>query len=208
MQYLLFESNTPVNLPPSIRIALSDHNGTLTMGDIAALGYSRAAASRWTRLGLLERVAHGLYRLPGELPDTLHILLSRHPHLVASHGTALFLCGLAETAPERWTVTAPHGHEPPASVRAACQCFYAVPERLAVGLCRRRTPFGNEVPCHDAERALCDILRHRRRLDPELVVAALRNWAASPERDPARLARHASALGVADLVKSHVEALL
>lgn len=197
-----------MNLPTSITEALDAHNGLLTMRQIAALGHSRTVACRWVRLGLLERAAHGVYRLPGELSDTLYLLLSRHPQLVASHGTALFLCGLAESAPERWTVTAPHGHEPPASVRAACQCFYAKPDRLEIGLCRRSTPFGNEVRCHDAERALCDILRARRRLDAELVVVALRNWAASPDRDPARLARHAAALGVAGLVKSRVEALL
>ena len=185
-----------------------EHNGTLTMSDIAALGYSRAAASRWAKGGLLERAAHGVYQLPGGLSDGLYLLLARHPHLVASHGTSLYLWGLVETAPEHWSVTAPRGHEPPASVRAECQCFYSAPDRLAVGLCRRRTPFGNEVPCHDAERALCDIIRHRRRLDSEMVVSALRNWAAWPERNPARLARHAAALNVADLVKSRVEALL
>ena len=197
-----------MNLPSSISTALDAHNGLLTMRQIAALGYSRTAAGRWVKQGLLERAAHGVYRQPGELADTLFLLLLRHPRLVASHGTALFLWGLAESAPDRWTVTAPHGHEPPASVRAVCQCFYSAPARLGIGLCRRQTPFGNEVPCHDPERALCDILRARRRLDSELVVVALRNWAASPDRDPARLARHAAALGVADLVKSRVEALL
>ena len=72
----------------------------------------------------------------------------------------------------------------------------------------RRTPFGNEVRCYDAERTVCDLVRSRRRLDEELVLAGLRNWGASPGRDPARLARYARALGVFDRVKARVEVLL
>ena len=84
----------------------------------------------------------------------------------------------------------------------------AAKERLELGLCLRRTPFGNEVRCYDAERTVCDLVRSRRRLDEELVLAGLRNWGASPGRDPARLARYARALGVFDRVKTQVEVLL
>ena len=197
-----------MKLPSSIETALGANNGMLSMRQLSALGCSRTSAGRYVRAGLLERAGHGLYRRPSDLDDSLFALLFRSPALVASHGTALFLNGLAESAPERWSVTSSHGREPPPSVRAACLCFYVKPERLELGLCLRRTPFGNEVRCYDAERTVCDLVRSRRRLDEELVLAGLRNWGASPGRDPARLARYARALGVFDRVKAQVEVLL
>ena len=171
-----------MKLPSSIETALGANNGMLSMRQLSALGCSRTSAGRYVRAGLLERAGHGLYRRPSDLDDSLFALLFRNPALVASHGTALFLNGLAESAPERWSVTSSHGREPPPSVRAAC--------------------------CYDAERTVCDLVRSRRRLDEELVLAGLRNWGASPGRDPARLARYARALGVFDRVKAQVEVLL
>ena len=79
---------------------------------------------------------------------------------------------------------------------------------LEIGLETRKTPFGNEVRCYDAERTVCDLIRSRNRLDDELVVSGMRNWGASLARDPARLARHAKALGIFERVKSAVEVLL
>ena len=66
-------------------------------------------------------------------------------------------------------------------------------------------------PIRDYDQRLLEQARKEyeaRRLDEELVLAGLRNWGASPGRDPARLARYARALGVFDRVKAQVEVLL
>lgn len=197
-----------MNLPETIASGLVKGGGVLSMRQIAALGFSRTSASRYVRAGLLERAAHGLYKLPSEPGDGLFLLLSRNPALVASHETALFLNGLAESTPERWSVTAPRGHEPSRAIRGECVCFYVDARKTGLGSAFRRTPWGHAVRCYDAERTVCDLVRSRQRLDEQLVLAGLRNWAASPSRDPARLARYARELGVFAKVKSAVEVLL
>ena len=131
-----------MQLPKSIVSAFEKEGGFLSMRQLAALGVSRTSAGRYVRTGLLERVAHGLYKLPSGLDDSLFLLLSRNPALVASHETALFLNGLAEGAPEQWSVTAPRGHEPSRTVRRECMCFYVDAARVGLGAVRRVTPWG------------------------------------------------------------------
>lgn len=197
-----------MKLPPSLEAAIRKENGLLPMKRIAALGISRTSVSRYVKEGLLERISHGVYQKPGEVADTLFAMMFRNPTLIASHGTALWLVGLAETAPIRWTVTSSHDEEPSRSVRRSCQCFYVKRQVLEVGLELRKTPFGNEIRCYDAERTVCDLIRSRNRLDDELVVSGLRNWGGSPRRDPAKLARYATALGIFSRVRTAVEVLL
>ena len=67
--------------------------------------------------------------------------------------------------------------------------------------------FGNEVPCYDVERTICDIIRSRARLDDESVLAGLRNYATS-RKNLNRLAEYALRLGVAEKVKSTLEVAL
>ena len=195
-------------LPIAIRDSLRANNGVLSMRQIAALGYSRTAVGRYVQAGLLERCSRGLYQDPSVPEDSLFAILTRNPRLIASHETALWLDGLAESAPMQWTVTSSHEAEPSRLVRRDCACFYVKSDVLELGATLRKTPFGNEVRCYDAERTICDLVRSRRRLDEQIVLAGLRNWSASSARDPARLARYAAALGVFERVKSAVEVLL
>lgn len=197
-----------MNLPPHIAAALDSNNGILSMRQLLDLGCSRTMACRYAAAGLLKRMARGLYGRSWSTGDDLFAMMSKNRALVASHGTALYLNGLAETAPSRWSVTAPHDREPPPHVRSRCDCFYVSREHLEIGLTLLKTPFGNEIRCYDAERTVCDLIRSRRRLDEELVLSGIRNWGSSPGRDPARLARHAARLGVFDRVKTSVEVLL
>ena len=197
-----------MKLPSSIETALGANNGMLSMRQLSALGCSRTSAGRYVRAGLLERAGHGLYRRPSDLDDSLFALLFRNPALVASHGTALFLNGLAESAPERWSVTSSHGREPPPSVRAACLCFYVKPERLELGLCLRRTPFGNEVRCYDAERTICDVVRSRTRMDVETYVGAIRAYASSTKRNLPLLFKYARKMGIEKKVHEVLEVIV
>ena len=48
----------------------------------------------------------------------------------------------------------------------------------------------------------------RRRLDEEMVLAGLRNWSVSRNRNPAKLAKYAREMGVFDTLKAAMEVLL
>lgn len=68
--------------------------------------------------------------------------------------------------------------------------------------------WGNEVRCYNAERTICDLLRSRNRLDEEIVISAIKNYAASADKDLNLLAEYASQFGVEKVLKRYMEVLL
>lgn len=72
----------------------------------------------------------------------------------------------------------------------------------------RKTTLGNEVRCYNAERTICDLLRSRNRLDEEIVISAIKNYAASPDKNLNLLALYAPQFGIDKILKRYMEVLL
>lgn len=182
--------------------------GTITAAQARALGCSRASLAGWAARGRLERVAHGVYLLPEGMEDELFVLSLRSRRLVFSHETALFLNGLSERTPARHAATFPRSAVPREGVRDALRCHYVARELLDLGRSVRRTSFGNEVPCYDAERTICDLVRSRNKMDEETFLAGLRLYAARPDKDLGRLDAYARRFRVSRAVARCLEVLL
>ena len=72
-----------------------------------------------------------------------------------------------------------------------CNCYYVKPELHQLGAIDMKTTFGNVVQCYDAERTVCDLLRSRTRIDEETVIAAIKNYAESRNKDLNKLSEYA-----------------
>ena len=89
-----------------------------------------------------------------------------------------------------------------------CTCYYIKPELLTLGMVWKKTTFGNEVRCYDAERTICDLLRSRNRIDEETVISAIKKYAAFKDKDLHRLAAYAEKFRVSKILKQYMEVLL
>ncbi len=196
-----------MRLADSISEILAKQGGMLTSQDVSHCGLSRTMLQKYVENGLLEHRGRGVYVRPGEVEDELFFLSRQQPRLVFSHLTALFLHGLSDRTPLVNDVTIASDTTISAHMRNAVRCFYSPPDVVALGRTTVRTSFGNEVPCYDAERTICDIVRRRSRLDDESVLAGLRSYAMS-RKNLNRLAEYAQRLGVAEKVRSTLEVAL
>lgn len=183
-------------------------SGFVTVEKAAARGISRKLLSNWARGGKIQRVACGLYQLPSEVPDEMELLARRSRKLAFSHESALYLNGLAERCPVAYSVTIPSTATLPRFGGAPLKAYYVKDTLFGVGLEKRRTPTGCLVPCYNAERTICDILRSRSRVDEETIVAALRLFAAMPSKNLNRLADYARLFRVERLAHERLEVLL
>jgi len=143
------------------------------------LGFSRALLSKYVKEGLLERGRQGVYILPDSVHDDMYTLMLRSEKIVFFHDTALFLNGLSERTPFEHSVTIPSNSALSDTLMEECTCYYIKPELLTLGMVWKKTTFGNEVRCYDAERTICDLLRSRNRMDEETVISAIKNYAKS-----------------------------
>lgn len=95
-----------------LQLAAAQHGYFSTAQAAAAAGISRRALVDRVRRGVIERAAHGVYRLTGtpatEL-DSFYAFSVEAPSATFSHDTALELYGVSDVLPRTLHVTVPPG---------------------------------------------------------------------------------------------------
>lgn len=181
---------------------------TISIGQVLDLGLSRALLPFYAKQELLVRVKQGVYMLPTSIEDDLYTLSLRSRKIIFSHETALFLNNLSERTPFRHSVTIPSNSRLSKETLKQCKCYYIRPELHKLGLTYRKTTFGHIVSCYNSERTICDLLRSQSRCDSETVLAALKNFAAHPNKDLNLLVQYARQLRVFNQLTPYMEVLL
>jgi hypothetical protein len=105
-------------------------------------------------------------------------------------------------------MTIPSGWNSPLLTDKDMLFFYNRPKWMELGVCETNTPSGVKVKAYDAERTLCDCLRNIDKLDRDLVLSALKQYAKGNERDSAKILEYASMLKIRDMVYRYLEVLV
>jgi len=196
----------------TLPVALSEialrQGGMVTSRQAVRAGVSRQMMLIYVREGLLERVERGLFVTADGVVDDLLMLSFKVPDGVFSHGTALYLNGLTDRTPFEPTMTIDRECVLTGSLRKIVKNFYVSKELLELGRTMRQTPMGNAVVTYDCERTICDLIRSRKRLDDELVLDGLRQYAAMKDKNIAKLGEYAEALGILGELKRTMEVVL
>jgi len=187
---------------------LKKNNHIITTSQVVNLGFSKTLLTKYVKEGLLERVASGLYMMPDQAIDDMYTLSLRSEKIIFSHETALFLNQLSERTPFEHSVTIPSNTSLSKGVLEACICYYVKPNLHMLGMTEKITTFGNKVRCYNLERTVCDVLRSRNRLNEETVLSAVKQYAASNEKDLNMLAEYAGQFRVSKVLKQYLEVLL
>ena len=185
---------------------LKKNNNVITTAQVVELGFSRYL--QYEKEGILERERQGVYVLPDSVHDDMYTLMLRSGKIIFSHDTSLYLNGLSDRTPFVHSVTIPNNTRVSKVIQEECVCYYIKPELHQIGMTIRKTTLGNEVRCYNAERTICDLLRSRNRLDEETVIGAIKNYAASSDKDLNLLAVYACKFRVDKELKRYMEVLL
>lgn len=184
------------------------HNGMITTSEAERMGVFRARLSGYVVEGLLERVERGVYCLPDVWEDEYAICAKRFPRGILSHGTALYLHDLSDRTPERVTMTFPRTYNATSARKEGIVVRTCANNLASLGLSEVVTPSGNEVPCYDVERTLCDMLRGRADIDVQIVNPAMKAYTSSRRRNVGKLLDYARRLGVEKKIRNYLEVLL
>lgn len=197
-----------MDINPKVLAFMKNNNNIITTSQMTQLGFTRSLLSLYVKEGLLERGRHGIYILPDSVHDDMYTLMMCSEKIIFSHDTALFLNHLSDRTPFIHSVTIPSNTKLSKQMQEECICYYIKPELHKLGVVSLKTTFGNDVRSYNAERTICDILRSRNKIDEETVISAVKNYAASVEKNLNLLAEYALVFGVSKILKSYMEVLL
>ena len=184
------------------------HGGIIETKIAAQYGISKAMLYKLCKHDKIHRIVKGQYILPDDMQDELLAISNRSERIIFSHETALYLHGISDRIPFEHTVTAPSGCIPSAAIKAECKVYYIKPELFELGKTTLRTPAGNKVPAYDLERTVCDVIRSRNKLGTETFLAALKLYAADPQKDLNKLYFYAKKMRVSNVLRQYLEVLL
>ncbi len=185
-----------------------EHGGILRTADAVQAGVSRPTLAKFVGKNGFERVMRGVYCAPDVWVDRMFLLQMRWPAAVFSHETALFLHDMTDRDPLRYTVTMRTGSNP-SNLTAAGLCVYTVKADLfGLGQTEATTPYGRQVRTYDPERTVCDVVRSRNSMDPQVFQEALKRYVRRKDKDLLRLMRYAEAFHVNSLIRRYMEVLL
>lgn len=197
----------PFNTMKTIDKLLKENNGIVRTMDAVHAGLSRTTMSSLVKRGVLERIAHGQYIRPNDMPDELYLLQQRSNKIIFSHETALFLHKMAERTPLRHSLTIPSNSKLSPFLSEGCKIYYVQPKLYDLGRCTVKSKLGNDIVAYDAERTVCDILRSRNRIDSQTLAAAMKNYAARKDQDCYKLREYSEAFRITKLLRQYLELL-
>ena len=187
---------------------LSRGNGMFAASQAVKAGIHRQQLAGFVKSGLLERVDRGIYTSPDGLDDALFWRQHRAQKIIYSHETALFLHNMTSRTPIRYSITVPSSYKTSEALKKSCKIYYIKQELIDFGKTEKSSGMGHTIVTYNLERTLCDVIRSRNKIDGQIVIEAIKNYAKNKDKDLHRLYMYAGKFGVEKILYHYLEVLL
>ena len=165
-------------------------------------GYTKYQIMNLVKKGFLYRVRKGLYRLHNEIDDEFHIYQKNNSYIVYSNETALYLHNLTDRFPNPLSVTKKSGYH----VRnKKLKVYYVKEEFLDNNVVILNSPQGNPIYVYDIERTICDIVKNKNRMDPQVYIQGLQNYFLRGKPNLRKLSKISKLLNIQQKMMSIIE---
>ena len=187
---------------------IKKNNGYFLTSEAIAEGISKTYVAEYIRKNNLEKVAHGVYMVDDAWPDYLYIIRLRNKEVVFSHESALAMHGLMEREAPGIMLTVNRQYNASHLRKEGCTVYTVKPELYDMGVTEGKTIYGNTVRLYDIDRTLCDIIKHKSKIEPQTYQNAIKEYMRSPQKNINNLMKYAKALGVDKTVRLYAEVML
>jgi predicted transcriptional regulator of viral defense system len=120
--------------------------------------------------------------------------------------SALYLQGLTDRVPFTKEVTVFKGYNA-SRIEEDCIVHYTSKVFYDIGKTKVFTMFGNVVFVYDKERTICDLIKNRKDVDPEIFGKAVNNYMRSKEKKLNRLMEYARLFKIEEKTLELIEVL-
>ncbi|MBK0110867.1 MULTISPECIES: type IV toxin-antitoxin system AbiEi family antitoxin domain-containing protein [unclassified Delftia] len=190
-------------------LALAEQRPLLRARDLAALGLPTMALSRLVAAGRLERVARGLYSLPGR-PLSEHRSLAevalRVPQGVVCLLSALRVHGIGTQAPFEVWMAIPHHSPTPRIDQPALRAIRMSGAALSEGVETLQID-GVGVAVFNASKTVADCFKYRNKIGLDVALEALRDGWAQRKLTADALWHYAAIDRVSNVIRPYLESI-
>ncbi len=151
----------------------------------------------FVRKNNLEKLAPGFYAKTDWIPDDFFIFQYQYPKFIFSYESALYLLNLTDTLSQSIEVTGPKNYRPFNTKNSAVIVHTDYKkETYELGITQIKTNLGNNVQVYNAEKTICDLIRHSQKIDSENYTKSLHNYAKLKDKNISRLIEYSKIMGI------------
>jgi len=190
-------------------LALAQERSLLRARDLAERSLPTVALTRLVAAGKLERVARGVYSLPGRALSEHRSLAEvslRVPQGVVCLLSALRLHGIGTQAPFEVWLAIPHHFPTPRLDQPALRAVRMSGPAMTEGI-ERVLIDGIDVPVFNAEKTVADCFKYRNKIGLDVALEALRDAWSQGKLQMDALWRYATVDRVANVMRPYLESV-
>lgn len=193
-----------MNNKEKIKRIVEKNNGILYSRDLKKHNIHRQFLKELEESGYLTKVFRGMYIKSDKNINEFFIMSERFPAGIYSHNTALYFYNLTDRTPLKLDMTFP------SSVRIDNECIeshYIKDERHLLGADKLKLKDDTTIKIYDLERTICDIIRDRNKMDPQIFNTALKEYCKRKDKNLNLLYKYAKHFKIENKLKQYMEVL-
>lgn len=197
-----------MNFKTKIMELAEKFNGYITTKEVSKNDIPKIYLTQLVDEKKIIRISRGLYMLPDCFEDEYYRFQVITNYSVFSLETALYLHNYSDRVPTVYNITVPRNYNGYLSKEKNVKLSYVKEELLNLGITEIESPLGQKIKVYDLERTICDIIKFKNKVDPEIFSKALKQYVKSKDKNLNNLIIYARKLNVEDEVRKYMEVML
>lgn len=186
---------------------INDNGGIITAKEASKKGISRTVMSQMVKDKAIERIDYGIYATDKFIYDEIFIFQVKHPNIVYSFNTSLYLFNKTERTPEKLDITTTRNNSL-GYCRDMANIHRVNSEIINIGKVKVLTNSGKKVYAYNIERTIVDIISNRNVMSIELANKVIKKCIKEKDFNANLMFEYARKMKVYDKVKNYMEAII
>ena len=154
--------------------------------------------------GSICRVMHGIYANTNEDINEFWLIGEKYKNGIYSHNTALYFYGMTDRTPLRFDMTFPSNNR---VNNELLKVHYIKKDNHKLGLTKIRLEDGYDIQVYNIERTICDIIRDRNKIDPQIFNTAIKEYMKRKDKNLKLLYEYAKVFKIDKILEKYMEVL-
>ena len=187
-----------------IKSLLEQNNGILYVKELEENNIHRQYLKILEEKGEIIRILKGVYIDKDKDVNEFFIMSEKYKTGIFSHNTALYFYNLTDRTPINLDMTFPSNVR---NKNDFLEPHYIKPELHSLGETILELDDGTNIRIYSIERTICDIIRDRNKIDPQIFNTAMKEYFKRSDKNLNLLYKYAKEFKIDKILKKYMEVL-